>query len=771
MVWNSTTIHAQFIYVNDDAAGANDGSSWENAYTNLQGALAAAEGDQVWVAQGTYLPAAPGGSRSASFVLDKNLKLYGGFVGTESSLEERGNPADFPAILSGDLNGDDVESSFTANRGDNVMTVVTVNGNITSGTVIDGFVIKGGQANGTGANESPGKSGGGLHALGHPTVRNCRFEQNYAAFRGGGAYFVNTNGLVIENNRFEHNECGNLGGGLNVESESLALLAIRECTFTDNAAIRGGGLNIQNSECTVEDCTFLYNITPQHGGGMRYDATAGTQSIELKGSYFEGNISSFGGGLFFEARSDDNSFTISDCQFTGNISDNLQPGWGQAGGGASISDWPNTNNNFYSMSNCRFQENTSTAYGGGLIVFISGNSSNLEFQNLIFLENTSDIGSGAMDLTSDFSTSNSTTLIDSCHFERNTSDFIGGLAIYAGYEGAPSGEYRVTNSTFIANEGREGGALGLWSNEGATASFLVENCTLGGNIATERGGGILVNPHSGDHHVIIKRSYIINNQSPDGGAVEAYMVMANAPFPENASCLIENSLITGNSSDNAAISMELFPALELVNSTVAGNDGGGVELAGQSGLTLQNTILYNPNGTEFADLIDDATVTSNGGNLIGDGSLNEWLNSRDKASADPLFDADHHLMQGSPAIDEGVAYEGMPELDLAGNQRVQGNGVDIGAYESSFVSGGREALADAPLALAPNPAGAFLRVELPSTAQQPFHAQVMDAQGKLAAQAQLRNGGLLNVEGLPRGMYLVKASVDGVVYTGRFVKQ
>ncbi len=190
-----------------------------------------------------------------------------------------------------------------------------------------------------------------------------------------------------------------------------------------------------------------------------------------------------------------------------------------------------------------------------------------------------------------------------------------------------------------------------------------------------------------------------------------------------------------------------------------------------AGPTLQNTILYNPNGTEFTDLFDDASVTSNGGNLIGDGSLDKWLNGMDKPSTDPLFDADHHLMEGSPAIDAGIAYEDMPESDLAGNDRMQGNGLDISAYESSFVSGAREALAEAPLGMAPNPAGSFLKLELPVAAPQAFQVQVMDAQGKLAAQAQLRNGELLNVEGLPRGMYLVKAVVDGVVYAGRFMKQ
>jgi hypothetical protein len=78
-------------YVNGAAIGSNDGSSWVNAYTDLQAALAAAvSGDEIWVAAGTYKPTATT-NRSVSFALKNGVGVYGGFLGNEASRGDR-NP-------------------------------------------------------------------------------------------------------------------------------------------------------------------------------------------------------------------------------------------------------------------------------------------------------------------------------------------------------------------------------------------------------------------------------------------------------------------------------------------------------------------------------------------------------------------------------------------------------------------------------------------------------------------------------------------------------
>jgi hypothetical protein len=84
------------IYVKADASGANDGTSWTDAFTDLQNALSlATAGDTLWVAAGTYKPTT-GTNRTAEFVLETGVALFGGFSGVETELSERNMRAHRP---------------------------------------------------------------------------------------------------------------------------------------------------------------------------------------------------------------------------------------------------------------------------------------------------------------------------------------------------------------------------------------------------------------------------------------------------------------------------------------------------------------------------------------------------------------------------------------------------------------------------------------------------------------------------------------------------
>ncbi|WP_218160720.1 hypothetical protein, partial [Arsenicibacter rosenii] len=230
---------AQVIrYVRPVATGSGDGSSWQNATADLQGAIdavSALNGGQVWVAGGLYKPTT-GSDRSASFRLRNGVQLYGGFAGTEASLSERaairpvtGQPSS--TTLSGDI-------GTSGHAADNVYKVVRNEGN--AGTVVlDGFVISGGYSRGDGSLES---LGAGLYTNGGILlVSGCEFSDNVAKGTSGlgGAMFNNQTSLTVTGSRFANN-VGEGGGGAVYEYRSSGYYL--NSLFVNNRGGTGGGV-------------------------------------------------------------------------------------------------------------------------------------------------------------------------------------------------------------------------------------------------------------------------------------------------------------------------------------------------------------------------------------------------------------------------------------------------------------------------------------------------------------------------------------------------
>ncbi len=307
---------ADVIHVDGRARGVGDGSSWDDAFTGLQGALAlAVAGDEVWVALGVYVPDEGSGDVNATYRLRSGVALLGGFAGTESSADAR-RPRVHVTVLSGDVAGDDLPDFV--NRDDNVRHVVRAT-NVDDTALLDGFVVRGGHEFSGGA-----PSGGGFRGRSSsPVIRRCTFTDN-ASVLGGGAIVGNGGTTTFIDCRFTGNEATSQGGGLMCDGASAVLV---DCWFGGNRAdSSGGGLYAQGAGVIVDavGCVFSGNDGRSFGGGGAKVAFDGL--LRLEHCTFAGNTSlgphagfdGGGAGLYVATA----SAVVERCVFFGNTVDN-----------------------------------------------------------------------------------------------------------------------------------------------------------------------------------------------------------------------------------------------------------------------------------------------------------------------------------------------------------------------------------------------------------------------------------------------------------------
>ncbi len=276
--------------------GANGtGDSWSNAMGDLNQALQQAEeGTQIWVAQGIYTPTSSD-DRDVSFNIPEGIQVYGGFNGTETDLSQR-NTKNNVTILSGEI----------GNKGivDNSYTVVFFD-KVSESTVLDGFTITAGNANGELEEANPSRCGGAVYINGStgickPVINNCSFVGNFG--RDGAAVYNN---------------------GRNGESSPT----FANCIFMNNEAGLDGGAIYNDGRLngksipTLSDCTFERNMGT-YGGAICNATESGTCNLILNNCLFKENAAYLRGGAVFSLNGDEKCYLeMSDCQFENNFPD------------------------------------------------------------------------------------------------------------------------------------------------------------------------------------------------------------------------------------------------------------------------------------------------------------------------------------------------------------------------------------------------------------------------------------------------------------------
>lgn len=263
-------------YVDADATGNNDGSSWNDAYQRLENAIAAASpGDTLWIAQGTYKPAFDG-DRSVSFHIEKPLALYGGFQGNETTLLER-DPANFITLLSGDigLEGDSLDNSYRILTIENTNAPVTLDGlsiahavnNANTNNLVEqsaaGILVVNAEVHAYGlqVHHNTARYGGGLAAWSGTKWKasHCRFHQNRAyAFSdrcGGAAYAIDPNvQMDWLNCGFVSNRASNTSASGGGAVAGVQQATFTQCYFSQNQSEFGAA--VSGAKATFYHCAF-----------------------------------------------------------------------------------------------------------------------------------------------------------------------------------------------------------------------------------------------------------------------------------------------------------------------------------------------------------------------------------------------------------------------------------------------------------------------------------------------------------------------------------
>jgi hypothetical protein len=297
-------------YVDADATGGNDGSCWQDAFTSLQSALAAAtiSGTEIWMADGTYKPTA-GSDRNATFQLKNNIAIYGGFAGTETLRSER-QKSSHVTILSGDIN---TIGTFT----DNSYHVVTGSGTNNTAILADVTIMDGNAGTASGDLD---KGGGMLINTGYPVVANVRFIHNNGYYHGGGIAIQGstTSPALVINCTFSGNTANPNGAGIAAFNNSK--ITIINSTFTGNNSA-AGALTIftAGTVATIRNI-ILYGNTPKQMDNGNSATTSLTYSIIQGGCPVQSGLTcaniTDADPLFVDANGPDDTFGTLDDNYT-----------------------------------------------------------------------------------------------------------------------------------------------------------------------------------------------------------------------------------------------------------------------------------------------------------------------------------------------------------------------------------------------------------------------------------------------------------------------
>lgn len=282
-------IPSKIVYVDGSIETPGNGLSWEAATDNLGFVmLYAADKTDVWVKQGVYYPQfnpenpEEADNKQFFFTFTNNIKVYGGFDGSETTLEQR-DIVNNKTVLSGDYNDDDLVTGAgitlnISNNSENAKYILKVSGDVSDENIglLDGLTFKGGNSTSNAPIYFSRKM---------PLINHCIFEENSGS-KGGALYFNYVDGRIY-NSVFDRNISSNNGGAI-YSSDNLYL--VNSIVSRNKTQGKGGGIYGTAWYCRIYNSTVIGNYAKVSGGGL-YDYNS---DFRINNSIFSDNDSPIG---------------------------------------------------------------------------------------------------------------------------------------------------------------------------------------------------------------------------------------------------------------------------------------------------------------------------------------------------------------------------------------------------------------------------------------------------------------------------------------------
>jgi len=623
-------LQASVIYVNLNATGIHDGSSWANGYTDFQAAIdASVSGDSIFVLTAVYQPAS-----GNSFSMKEGVKIFGGFLGTEDAFSKR-----------------DLNNKATL-KGNGNSVIINDNNGLTAGTELDGFIITGGNA----------RFGGGMYNNNvSPIIRNCIFENNSTATNGSGGGMYNT-------------------------SSSASII---NCIFTSNTAgIDGGGINNISSNVRIINCVVWGNEANNTGGGI-YNLVA---SPVITNTVIWDNTATIGGNGMVNGNSARPVVSYCDIQEqvwsgTGNISQDPQFTDAAAGDFSLQNLSPGINTGYSAANNSEVDLTGNPRIMGPAIDMGAIERSPVKYVK--FDATGSSNGSSWKDAYTDLQTAVDAAIAGDSIFVATATyqPAIGssfsmkeGVKIFGGFLGAENSFNQRSLGSKATLTGN-GNSVIINNNNGLTASAVLDGFIITGGNA-DKGGGM----YNNDHVFPVIRNCIFRNNSTsltgNGGG------MYNGA---HAAATVINCIFTGNTAgiDGGGM-LNVSSDASIINCVFWGNSSAGS--GGGIYNTLANPIITNTIIWGNTAVVNNTYGLYNGSSadpIISYCDIqDEVFSGTGNISQDPLLtDAtggDYSLKNVSPCLDAGTPDTAglmIGNIDILGKDRIVGAAIDMGSNE------------------------------------------------------------------------------------------